>query len=613
MTSGGIERVGRFVLCYWRYWRPLARRTAFALVVWIGAPLHAQPLDASVIDTLRKQVAQYQAAAQHREAIDALASRLEAVTDLNTPEVADLLLLKSDAEMKGGFPKLAFATGERAWKLRGRLFGPTDARTLDSLNSYLEACAVVGSVKLCEPDAANAIKQYEALGDANAPGLAALLRTQALLLNFLGRNGEAVVLVDRAISIWQRNGSNFEENILDALSSKAALLMNLGREREALLALDELIPRQQALLGDRAPRLLTSLHIRARVLQRMGRLDEAAKLAIATLQRRTDALGSEHQDTLTTRTLVGRLQLDIGLLTEAATTLGSTAQILERLQGASNSETISARAIEAQALRAAGLHDEFVDLMTRVSDDQIQVWGEKHGDSAIHLSALAGGLQAVGDHDGAIARIDRALALDVAGRPASHPLALARRLVAFWIRERAGIPSPAGEVFSLVQTMSERLGPEHPQTLSGRHLQALLLGRQGTFDEAILLMREVVTSQARQLGKSHIETMRSVGALGQLLVKAGRLQEALLELNDLVPKVRDLRRSVALFGAAAQRQVVAQFHPHLAERVALLARAGKMHEAFVALEESKANTLLDQLANQNAFARADLPTELASR
>ena len=592
--------------------RVTIRAGAALVLVSVCTIVCAQSPSAS-FDVLRKQVADFHSKAQHQAAIDAIAGRISQGENSESTETADLLLMQADAEMKGGFPKLAFATGERAWKLRSRLFGSTDAGTLDALNSYLEACAVVGSVKLCEPDAANAIKQYEALGDANAPGLAALLRTQALLLNFLSRNGEAVVLVDRAINIWQRNGSNFEENILDALSSKAALLFNLGRERDALQALDELIPRQQALIGDRAPRLLTSLHFRARVLQRMGRLDEAAKLVMDTLKRRTESLGSEHQDTLTTRIFLGRLQLDIGLPAEAAVTLGSTAQILERLQGASNSETISARATEAQALRSAGLHQEYVDLMTRVSDDHIQAWGEKHGDSAIYLSALAGGLQAIGDHDGAIARIDHAAALDAAGRPASHPLALARKLNAYWIRERAGIPSPAGEVFSLVKTMSERLGPEHPQTLSGRHLQALRLGEQGALDEAILLMGETAASQTRLLGKSHVDAMRSQGALGKLLVKAQRTQEAHWVFNNLVPEVRNLRRSVALFGAAAQRQIVAQFHPHLAERVALLARAGKMQEAFVALEESKANTLLDQLANQNAFARADLPTELASR
>lgn len=481
---------------------------AAALVLASAAMSESTQLASVSTEVLREQVSDFHSKAQHQAAIDAIALRISQVDNLESMEFADLVLMQADAEMKGGFPKLAFATGERAWKLRERLFRATDPRTLDALNSYLEACAVVGSVKLCEPDAAHAITQYEALGNTNAPGLAALLRTQALLLNFLSRNGEALTLVDRAIAIWRHHGSSFEENILDALSSKAALLFNLGREREALLALDALIPRQQELLGDRAPRLLTSLHFRARILQRLGRLDEAAELARETLQRRSEVLGSEHQDTLTIRTLLGRLQLDVGFPAEAAVTLGSTARSLERLQGASNNETISARAAEAQALRSAGLHQEYVDLMTRVSDDHIQAWGEKHGDSALYLSALAGGLQAVGDHDGATARIDRAIALDVEGRPASHPSALARKLSAFWIRERAGISLPAVNVFSLVQTMSERLGPEHPQTLSGRHLQALLLARQGAVDEAILLIQGTVAIQKRLLGESHIDTMR---------------------------------------------------------------------------------------------------------
>lgn len=179
--------------------------------------------------TLRQQVSDLHARAEHQAAIEAVNGQLQLLGNSESNDAAELLLMLGDAQMKAGQPKLAFASSEEAWKLRERLFGATDARTLDALTPHLEACTLVGSVKTCEVQAGIAVAQYEALGEKNAPGLAAMLRAHALLVSYSGRNAQAVALLDRAIAIWQSNGPRYEQSTLDALSSKAVLTLNLGQ------------------------------------------------------------------------------------------------------------------------------------------------------------------------------------------------------------------------------------------------------------------------------------------------------------------------------------------------------------------------------------------------
>ena len=586
-----------------------------ALATLTSTPLCAA-VDSSSIAELRQRVAALHSRAEHQGAVEAVAAQLAALAKLDNTEsgdTAELLLMLGDAQMKAGLPKLAFASNERAWKLRERLFGANDARTLDALTPYLEACALVGSVKNCDIQAGAAVVKYETLGDKNAPGLAAMLRTHALLAGYAGRNAQAIPLLDRAMTIWQTHGTQYEQNILDARSSKAVLLLNLGQLRQALAAVEEMLPRQRELLGERAPQVLSSLHLRATVLSRMGYLDRALDAATETLRLRTAALSAEHQDTITARQLLGTIQLKIGRVSEAAATLASTVQLLERVQGADNADTIDARRLHGVTLRYGGRYQESVDVLRRVVDDHKRVFGETHPDHGTNLAALATSLQAAGDVAAAISAIDRAVELGIATRGPTHPTILVRRMTAMSMHEWAGLAPNAEDLQPIVDGLTERLGAEHPDTLAARHLHAVLLSRGGAVSRALELMRTIAAVRKRILGESHIDAMKSQAALGQLLMNAQRPEEALATFNDLLPQVRSLRRSVAFFGPVAQQQIVAQFHPYLVQRIVLLARSGRLEDAFVAVEEYKAQTLLEQMARQSAFVGTGLPSQLADR
>nr|WP_316642203.1 CHAT domain-containing tetratricopeptide repeat protein [uncultured Roseateles sp.] len=568
---------------------------------------------AAELQTLRQQVSGLQAQARHADAVTLVQEALARLVDPASAPAAELLLMLTDAQDKAGNPKPAAQSAERAWQLRQVLFGPSDPRTLDALNEYIDHCTSAGLARACEPLAAEAVRLHEALGNPAAPGLAAALRSQALIVNTVGRAAEALPLLDRAIGIWALDTDRYAENVFNAQTGKAVLLQNLGRYDEALATVDALLPAQRLRLGLRAMDVMSSLNTRTNLLNSLGRIDEALLQSQAIVDLRSEVLGADHLLTLQSRTTQGVLLLQSGRIAEANASLERVADEALRRYGAGHYASLHARYNLALAQRAAGLHQSSIELLTRVVADQLQATGEQHFDYATFLNARAAGLQFAGDVEGALAQFKVGLELAERLRGPKHPQTLLARLTALSARSRAGLEPPAAQAAALAQEMVALLGAEHPQSLAARQLQAQLLGRQGEAQAALPLAQAVSEARDRLLGAGHVDALRSQALVAELLVRLQRPQEALPLFEALVPRVDRLRQALAPLGAAAQRQALEPFQADIVERVVLLARAGRLEEAFTAAESYKARTLLEQLARQRALTGVQLPEGLAQR
>ncbi|WP_397534704.1 CHAT domain-containing protein [Roseateles sp.] len=581
---------------------------ACLLAASIGAAASASDLPA-----LREQVSVLQGQAKHGDAAALLQDALARLADPASAQAAELLLMLTEVQNRGGNPKLAAQSAERAWRLRETLFGPGDARTLDALNAYIDHCPAAGLAKQCEPLAAEAVMRYEALGNPGAPGLAALLRSQALIANMLGRAPAALPLLDRAISIWALDTERHAENIFNAQTGKAVLLQNLGRFDEALATVDAVIPAQRARLGLRAMDVMSSLSTRGVLLDQLGRMDEALAQFEEVIKLRTEMLGAEHLQTLQSRTRMGVVLLQMGRIAEANAELEQVAAGARQRYGDGHLTTLHAGHYQALALRAAGLHRQSVDVSTRVMNDQLKVSGDRHPDYVTFLLARAAGLQLAGDVGAALEEFERGLALSESIDGVRHPRHLTAVLNALSARNRAGLEVPAADVGSVAQALVAVRGPEHPQSLTARHLQAHLMGRQGEAQAALPLAQAVSETRDRLLGVGHVDALHAQALVAELLVRLQRPQEALPLLDALVPRVDALRRSLAPLGAAAQRQALEPLQAAIVERIVLLARAGRLEEAFTAAESYKARILLEQLARQRALDGTRLPDGMAQR
>ena len=76
--------------------------------------------------------------------------------------------------------------------------------------------------------------------------------------------------------------------------------------------------------------------------------------------------------------------------------------------------------------------------------------------------------------------------------------------------------------------MEKVLGKEHPNTLSSMNNLALLLNRQGKYDEAEPIHRQTLALREKVLGKEHPDTLLSVYCFARLFHQKKQYHDALL-------------------------------------------------------------------------------------
>jgi CHAT domain-containing protein len=584
-------------------------RMALGVVV---AAIVQLPARAITAEELRSEARELLARTQPQQAAERLTQALALPGAAAGEDGAVLWLELADAQTRAGQPKAAMQSAERAWKLREGLWGPAHRLTLAALNSYLDNCPGAGAARQCEPQIAEAVRLAEALPQPDAPLLASLLRTQALTQNQLGRAAAALPLLDRAIGLWRQDADRHARSIFSALTGKAVLLQNLGRSGEGLAVLDELLPLQRAQLGERSDDVLATLRTRAGMLNTAGRVAEAEQANAEVLTLCEAVLGPRHPRTHVARLNLGEAQHQAGNYQAALATLDRVAQEGVR-DGAPAESVLQARLYHAQALRRIGQPQQAVLALQALVADQLQRHGERHADTSIFVEALAGALQDSGDMPAALAAFERSYALNLALRGAQHPSVWTSRLNGLRAQVVAGAEVSSAVSEPIVQALTRSRGEGHPTTLAAAQLHAGLLAMEGRLDEALAVLQPLAERRAAVLGPAHPDTLRSEALLARVLARAGRSSEALKLLQSLQPRVERLRESLAPLGVSAPSLVLAEIQPVLAERAVLLAQAGRLDEAFGAIEAHKAQSLLAQLARQRALDGAGLPAEVQAR
>lgn len=95
-----------------------------------------------------------------------------------------------------------------------------------------------------------------------------------------------------------------------------------------------------------------------------------------------------------------------------------------------------------------------------------------------------------------------------------------------------------------------RLGNEHPTTLNYRNNLAQSLRRQGKFDEAAPIYREVLDIQRRTLGPQARSTLTTLNNLGVNLMQAQRPAEALPLLTETLSGLTAIGAPEWMIGAS---------------------------------------------------------------
>jgi len=157
-----------------------------------------------------------------------------------------------------------------------------------------------------------------------------------------------------------------------------------------------------------------------------------------------------------------------------------------------------------------------------------------------------------------------------------------------------GLPENAERVLDGAMIVRrDRLGPDHPDTLTTQHAIGAVLAQLGRHDEAVITLRDVYERRARVFGPEHPETLRAGSTLGGALRYLGDFDGAARVWEDTL---------------AASRRALGPDHPETLRVLnnigVIYALQGDNERATVAVRE-----LLDQRARRIG---TDHPLYLAS-
>lgn len=267
----------------------------------------------------------------------------------------------------------------------------------------------------------------------------------------------------------------------------------------------------------------------------------AVPLFERTLQDMERVLGEDHPDTLLARANLAGAHRDAGDTDRAVAQFERALPAMERVLGPGHATTRATRVALALTLRAAGDGDRAARLAApgdapdpsdAVHPDAVHpdaahsgVPGDEPPDT--RAADIGYGFLAAGDPERAVPLFEQADAADRERLGEDHPRSLTVRHNLAVSHLMAGAPDRALPLFREVLRARERtLGADHPDTLTSRRHLADAHREAGAFDRAVPLYEETLHARTRDLGPHHPETLAVLGMLAYTLRLAGRPEQA---------------------------------------------------------------------------------------
>ena len=449
---------------------------------------------------------------------------------------------------------------------------PAPEPSLEALAAQAEAAIAEGRPKEALSTVQQLQQALEALDEAPAEQRkrrGPLLNNTGLLLDRLGRPGEAVETFERALALIEADLGTEVPEFAATLNNLAGSLEQEGRREEARDAYARALQIKQRTLPPGHPSLAVAMNNLGFIEWSMGHYAAALDWLERCRDVLEDNLGEDHPYVAVTLNNLASIYSDQGALDEAeamfqeallrherargrlipeyATTLGNLAGLYED-QG----ELARARSIREEALAL-----------------RREIFGPDHPDVANALSSLGGVLNDQGDLLGARARLDEAIALleTLGQRPPELADMLQQRSD---VRAQLGdLPGAEQDLLEAQALRAETVGTRDMTYGSGLAALGVLLTRQGRYDEA----RQAYAAAREVLADSEH------AVLNQQEVD-GKLTALLRELGDHAAALRQQTHYVdALRGSLGPE------HPRTMSALAIL---GAIYDDAERLDEAEA-------------------------
>ncbi len=377
--------------------------------------------------------------------------------------------------------------------------------------------------------------RIETLGDQPLTQ-AAFMETMGRVFNVLGEFDRAEPLLEAAVAIHGRSGSDQRLRLAQSLHHWASLLDNLGRYLEAEDPIRRALEIRKGELGE-SPEVCQSLNVLGNVLWHQGRLDEAEEVHRRALEIRERILPPDHTDIAQSLHNLGAMLYFDGDLAAAERMWRRSAEIEEAAGGPDNWNLATSLHTLAIAVSDQGRLDEALDLEMRSLAIREKVLGPDHPHVALSLTTLGNIYRELGRGTEAEPLIRRAVEVASAAHGEDYPevfwmrTSLARTLIALerWDDAERELTD------QLADLETAGVASELPPCLEAL---GLLYTRIGQFAEAERsYLRAIALTEEESPGNPNAG--RLLAGLARSYRDAGRTDEAIAAFRRSAELMRD--------------------------------------------------------------------------
>ncbi|MEJ6004695.1 CHAT domain-containing protein [Paucibacter sp. AS339] len=387
----------------------------------------------------------------------------------------------------------------------------------------------------------------------------------------LGRYAESLDVRERLLGLRiEVQGPEHLKTLTDA-GNRLVSLMYLGRFHEAKREGAKLLEVQLRVLGERHPLTLVGLQNQAVLLSRLAEWSQAMRLYEQVLRLQTELLGPKHPDRITVLANYAISLMEVGRVEEAEVLARQVLQLRTEVLGPAHADTAMAMSNLAVVLRLMGRTEESEQRFVESAQLTRRALGDDHPLSLRQTSKEAASLVEMGKTDAAIRLLTEVIA-------------------AFEHKGQA----------------------EHVHCLNARQMLGRALGAAGRWAEAEAAFRRASQGFDRLGDKASSEAVASHFGWAQAQAKLGDVAGAIARLQALSATLESQREQMVELSESARRQWLLRYVGIHQELLSQMLATGQVEAAFNLSEAAKARVLLEQMAQGEAAARADLPPQQAT-
>jgi tetratricopeptide (TPR) repeat protein len=428
---------------------------------------------------------------------------------------------------------------------------PTDpslATAVNNLGMLLQRMGKYGEARSLYEEA---LQIYRKGLPPDHPGLGPAINNLGMLLKALGKRAEARPLLEEALRIRRRALPQAHSDVALSASNLGQLLQDLGQFAEAQRLLEEAVQTYRKTLPPAHPDLATSLNNLASLLQVMGKPREARLVYEEALKSFRKALPPTHPFLATCLNNLGQVLHDMGEYAEARPLLEEAVEINRKTTPPNHTNLASSLNSLGSLLRAMGRHSQAQPLLEEAVQIYRRTMPPNPAELARSINNLGLLLQDMRKYAAARQLLEEAVAIQRAALSPNHPdLATCLNNLGALLH-RMGKPAEARQQYEeALKIFRKVFPPTHPRLADNLDNLGSVLHDLGEYRAARLLYEEALQIRRTALPPRHPAVAISINNLGGLLQEMGESRASFDLLGEAVRSWAGHAQAIA--GTSAQ-------------------------------------------------------------